>query len=136
VKENGGGEVHHVVWDQKLSDMARGHLARLGYESLIRYHVAEAVATLHDTPGPFDLIFCDIEKQDYPAALPEINAKLRKGGVLLIDNILWSGRIFDKSDQSAQTKGVREFTKMITQDPSWIASLMPVRDGVLAAYKQ
>src|SRR5512135_16784 len=72
VKENGGGVVHHVVWDQKLSDMASEHLSKLGYQDMIKYHVAEAVETLRNTPGPFDLIFCDIEKQDYPAALPVI----------------------------------------------------------------
>lgn len=136
VKENGGGEVHHVVWDQKLSGMAAEHLSRLGYRDLIHYHVAEAVATLRDTPGVFDIIFCDIEKQDYPAALPIIKQHLRPAGVLIIDNILWSGRIFDKTDTSPATEGVRKFTRMITLDPDWIATVLPVRDGVMVAYKQ
>jgi caffeoyl-CoA O-methyltransferase len=136
VKENGGGVVHHVVWDEKLSKLASGHLARLGYDGIIQYHMAEAVATLRETPGPFDLIFCDIEKQDYPAALPVIKGKLRPAGVLIIDNILWSGRIFDKADGSAATQGVREFTRLITADPDWIVSLAPVRDGMIVAYKK
>jgi caffeoyl-CoA O-methyltransferase len=136
VKENGGGVVHHVVWDGKLSDMAAGHLSRLGYQDLIQYHVAEAVATLRETPGPFDLIFCDIDKDGYPAALPLIKEKLRPAGVLITDNIIWHGRVFDQSDNSEDTKGVREFTQLITQDPDWIASVLPVRDGVLVAYKK
>src|SRR5215510_12695013 len=57
VKENGGGEVHHVVWDEDLSKKARGHLAALGLDDVVRYHVGEAIATLKETPGPFDLIF-------------------------------------------------------------------------------
>lgn len=136
VKENGGGVVHHVVWDQKLSDMAAEHLGKLGYAAIIQYHVAEAVSTLKDTPGPFDLIFCDIEKQGYPAALPVIASKLRPAGVLITDNIIWHGRVFDKNDQSEQTNGVREFTRMITQDPNWIVSVMPIRDGVMVASKK
>ncbi len=136
VKENGGGTVHHVVWDAKLSQMATGHLSRLGYEGIIQYHVAEAVETLRQTSGPFDLIFNDIEKQDYPASLPIIKEKLRQGGVLIIDNILWSGRIFDKKDRSAATEGVREFTRLITRDPDWIVTLVPVRDGMIVAYKK
>src|SRR5690349_12039836 len=60
VRENGGGEVHHVVWDEDLSRRARTHLDRLGYTDLVRYHVAEAVETLRQTDGPFDLIFNDI----------------------------------------------------------------------------
>ncbi len=136
VVENGGGVVHHVVWDQKLSNMAAEHLAKLGYEDIVQYHVGEAVTHLKEVEGPFDLIFCDIEKQDYPAALPVIASRLRPAGVLLIDNIIWSGRVFDKNDQSAQTNGVREFTRMITQDPNWIVSIMPIRDGVMVAYKK
>ena len=136
VKENGGGVVHHVVWDQKLSDMAAGHLSRLGYEGQIQYHVAEAIATLRDTPGPFDLIFCDIDKHGYPEALPVIKSKLRQGGVMITDNIIWHARIFDNKDTSADTVGVRDFTRLVAQDPDWIASVMPVRDGVMVAYKK
>jgi caffeoyl-CoA O-methyltransferase len=136
VKENGGGVVNHVVWDAKLSEMARGHLSRLGYSDLIKYHVAEAVETLRGTPGPFDLIFNDIDKEAYPASLPIIKERLRSGGVLMIDNILWSGRIFDPQDSTPATQGVREFTRAITTDPDWIVSLAAVRDGVLVAYKK
>jgi predicted O-methyltransferase YrrM len=136
VKENGGGVVHHVVWDAKLSEMAVGHLSRLGYADIVRYHVAEAVETLGGVNEQFDLIFNDIEKQDYPKSLPLIKEKLRPGGVLIIDNILWSGRIFDKKDHSPATQAIREFTRRITHDPDWIVSLAPVRDGMIVAYKK
>lgn len=136
VKENGGGVVHHVVWDEKLSKMATGHLSRLGYDGMIQFHVAEAVGTLRQMPGPFDIIFNDIEKQDYPASLPIIKEKLRRGGLLIIDNTLWSGRIFDEKDHSAATEGVRGFTRLITKDPDWIVSLAPVRDGLILAFKK
>ena len=136
VQENGGGSVHHVVWDEQLSTMARGHLNQLGYDSLVQYTVGEAVQALRQADGPFDLIFNDINKDAYPASLPVIAEKLRPGGVLIIDNILWSGRIFDENDQSAATQGVREVTRLLTTDPAWIASLMPVRDGVIVAYKR
>jgi len=134
VMENGGGEVHHVVWDDTLSQMARRHLAVLGLDSVVRYHVAEAVATLEQTPGPFDLIFNDITKKDYPAALPVIAAKLRPGGVLIVDNMLWSRRIFDGNDHSADTSGVRELTRLL-QQPGWVTSVIPIRDGLLIARK-
>lgn len=136
VKDNGGGVAHHVVWDAKLSEMAARHLSRLGCGDIVQYHVAEAVETLRQTSGPFDLIFNDIEKQDYPKSLPLIKEKLRSGGVLIIDNILWSGRIFDKKDTSPATQGVREFTRLVTHDSDWIVSLAPVRDGMIVAYKR
>lgn len=133
VRENGGGTVHHTVWDAELSRRAHEHLERLGYEDLIEYHVAEAVQALREQPGPFDLIFCDIDKHAYPAALPVIKEKLRPGGVLLIDNMLWSGRIFAARDRSVDTLGVRQFTTAITSDPDWIVSLVPIRDGLISA---
>jgi predicted O-methyltransferase YrrM len=135
VRENGGGEVHHVVWDEELSQRARTHLGRLGYTDLVRYHVAEAVETLRATDGPFDLIFNDINKRDYPASIDVILPKLRRGGVLIIDNLLWSGRVLDPADQSPDTEGVRAVTRRIMESPDWIASILPVRDGVLVAYR-
>ena len=136
VQENGGQVVHHVVWDEALSQRARGHLSRLGFGGLIQFQVAEAVAALRKTAGPFDLIFNDIDKQGYPASLPVIAEKLRPGGVLIVDNLLWHGRIFDKSDQSDDTRGVRELTRLLTRDSRWIASIVPIRDGVMVAIKK
>ena len=135
-QENGGGEVHHVVWDEQLSQKARGHLGALGFGNLVTYHVGEAVQALRAASGPFDLIFNDIDKHGYPASLPVIAEKLRPGGALIIDNMLWHGAIFDSNDRSDNTQGVREFTRLITGDPGWIASLVPLRDGLIVAYKK
>jgi predicted O-methyltransferase YrrM len=134
VQENGGGEVHHVVWDEDLSKRARGHLGALGLDGIVRYHVGEAIATLTETPGPFDLIFDDITKKDYPASLPEIEQKLRPGGVLLVDNMLWSRRVMNPDDRTPDTEGVREMTRLLRQ-PKWITSIVPIRDGLLIALK-
>jgi caffeoyl-CoA O-methyltransferase len=135
ITENGGGEVHHVVWDGELSRQARTHLSALGYDDIIHYHVGEAVQTLRETSGPFDLIFNDIDKEAYPDSLPVIAEKLRPGGVLIVDNMLWGGRIFDGKDQTPSTKGIRELTGLLTRNPEWVTSLVPVRDGVMLAYK-
>lgn len=136
VKENGGGEVFHVVWDADLSKRARKHLSVLGFEGLVTFREGEAVQTLRETEGPFDLIFNDIDKQGYPASLDVIASKLRPGGALIIDNMLWHGRIFDPADKSPATEGVREFTRRITRDPEWIAGLAPLRDGLIVAMKK
>ena len=136
VRENGGGEVHHVVWDDDLSARARKHIDRLGYTDLVRFHVGEAVDTLRHMGGPFDLVFNDIDKHAYPASLPVIEAKLRPGGVLIVDNMLWSGRILDSGDSSADTNGVRELTRLLTTSPDWITSVIPIRDGVVVALRR
>lgn len=135
VKENGGGTVFHVVWDEELSARARKHLRALGLDDVIEYHVGEAVQALRETEGPFDLIFNDIDKQDYPASLPVIADKLRPGGILIVDNMFWQGRIFDRNDRSDTTEGVRRLTRLIATDPKWISSIVPIRDGLLVAYR-
>lgn len=135
VLENGGGTVHHVVWDEALSREARAHLDALGLGGLVEYHVGEAVAALHAAAGPFDLVFNDIDKRGYPASLPVIAQKLRPGGVMLVDNVLWHGRIFDGDDTSPDTEGVRELTRRVTTDAGWIAAVVPIRDGLLMAVK-
>ncbi|HZT44411.1 MAG TPA: O-methyltransferase [Chthonomonadaceae bacterium] len=136
VKENGGGVVHHVVWNEELSQKARGYLGRLGYNDIVQYSVGEAVETLRHTEGPFDLMFNDIDKAGYPASIPVIKEKLRPGGVLLIDNMLWHGGIFDTADHSPDKEGVMEVTRLLTRDPAFVTSLVPIRDGVIIAYRQ
>lgn len=135
VRENGGGVVHHVVWDDALSQKARGHLAALGLEEIVRYHVGEAVEALRQTNNTFDLIFNDIDKEGYPDSLPVITEKLRPGGVLIIDNMFRGGRIF-AGDDSPGTRGVREVTRMLTESSDWITTLIPIRDGLIVAMKK
>ena len=133
VQDNGGGIVHHVVWDEKLSARARQHLAALQLDHLVEFHVGEAVAELRKASGPFDVVFNDIDKAGYPASLPVIAEKIRNGGLLLVDNMLWHGRVIDSSDRAADTAGVRELTRLVTTDPKWIASIVPIRDGIFVA---
>ena len=136
VRENGGGTVYHTVWDEKLSRRAKAHIASLGLSDFVTFRVGEAVAALREADGPFDLVFNDIDKDGYVASLPVIKSRLRSGGVLIVDNLLWSGRVFDESDMSSSTEGIREFTMRVTTDSEWVASIVPIRDGLLLAQLQ
>ena len=135
VQENGGGQVHHVVWDEGLSRRARGHLSALGFDGIVQYRVGEAVQALRESEGPFDLIFNDIDKQAYPESLAVIAEKLRPGGVLVVDNLLWHGQVLDPRDRERSTEAIRSMTRLLTTSPDWIASLVPIRDGLMVAYK-
>jgi len=130
VRENGGGVIHHTVWDDKLSKMAQEHLSRLGYGDLVQYHNAEAVETLRKTQGPFDVIFNDVDKHYYPAVYPKAANRVRKGGLLLSDNVLWSGRVADASVKDEYTEGVRTFNKLLYADERYYSTILPIRDGV------
>lgn len=142
VEENGGGIVHHTVWDQGLSDMAKIHLGMLGYGDnssqssvSILYTMGEAVQALKDTPGPFDIIFNDIDKDAYPDTIPVVFEKLRPGGLFITDNVIWSGRVCDP-DQDETTKRITSFTDQLMSSNDWICSIVPIRDGLLIATKK
>lgn len=135
VRDNGGGVVHHVVWDAGLSSRARRHLDALGLGDLVTYHVGEAIEVLRGCGETFDLVFNDIEKHAYPAAVEVIEDTLRPGGILIADNVLWHGRIFDRNDRSRDTEGIREFTRRLTTSPGWICAIVPIRDGLLVAQR-
>jgi predicted O-methyltransferase YrrM len=128
--------VHHTVWDEELSQRAVDHLSLLGVKDLVEFHVAEAVEKLRQTNGPFDIVFNDIDKEAYPDSLPIIKEKLHRGGVLIIDNMLWSGRVWDAENHDKHTEAIRRFTRNITTDLDWIVSLFPARDGMIVAYKK
>ena len=135
VKENGGGMVHHVVWDEKLSSRARDYLGRMKLDDVVTFHMGEAVATLKEQAGPFDIVFNDIDKEGYPASLGVIVDRVRTGGLLITDNLLWSGRILDGADKTAATEGVRELTRLVYADKRWIPAIVPLRDGMLVAVR-
>jgi len=120
----------------KNSKKAKQYFERMGVADKIKFYVGDALEIMDQIDGNFDIIFNDIDKQAYPLSLPAIKEKLRPGGVLIIDNMLWHGRIFDNADQSPDTRGVRNFTGLITGDPDWIVSLVPIRDGMIIAYKK
>lgn len=128
--------MHHTVWDEKLSKRAVNHLAALGCDDVVEFHVAEAVESLRQVQGPFDIIFNDIDKEGYPDSLPIIKEKLRHGGILIIDNMLWHGQTLDPNDHEKSTEAIRRFTRDITTDLDWIVSLFAARDGMIVAYKK
>jgi predicted O-methyltransferase YrrM len=129
------GEVHHSVWEQALSERARRHLDALGLAGGVRFHVGEAVAALEAQDGHFDLIFSDIDKEGYPDSLAVIERRLRPGGVLIVDNMLWGNRILDADARDPATDAIRRFTRMIATSPRWTSSILPIRDGLLLALR-
>jgi predicted O-methyltransferase YrrM len=135
VRENGGGEVHHTVWSESLHERAKSNVEEAGYSDLVQFHLGEAVSALRNAEGPFDIVFNDIDKDGYPASLPVMKEKLRVGGLILIDNMLWHGRVWDADDHDESTEGVREFTRLLQEDKDFVFQLIPVRDGVIAALR-
>ena len=96
-------------------------------------HVGEALSVLGRTPGEFDLIFNDIDKEEYPAVLDAVPARLKTGGLFITDNTLWGERILDPQD--APALAVAEFNRRLHQSTQFYTTLLPLRDGVTVSIK-
>jgi caffeoyl-CoA O-methyltransferase len=130
LQELGGGVVSHVVWDEVLSKEARGWMEQAGLTARCDFQVSEAVLALSGTAPGLDLIFMDIDKVSYPNALDVIEMKLRPGGLLLVDNVLWSGRVADSGEQDEACLAVKQFNGMLRERERWQYLINPLRDGL------
>jgi predicted O-methyltransferase YrrM len=108
---------------------ARGYLERAGLAAKADIRQGDAVAILERERGPFDIVFCDIDKRDYPRVHPLLRPRLRPGGLFICDNLLWFGKVAGP-DQDEDTRGVRELTRLLYADPGLHTAILPLRDGV------
>jgi caffeoyl-CoA O-methyltransferase len=128
------GEVTLTDGDPENAKQAEGYLTRAGLWDRCRFEVGDAIQTLEKTEGEFDVIYCDIDKQDYPKAFEAARSRLRVGGLYLCDNVLWSGRVA-RDDDDDLTKAIRRQNEMIYGDENFLPAIIPIRDGIMAALR-
>src|SRR5579863_10583995 len=131
-----GGRVFYTDGDRKNADEARGYFDRAGVASRITVHVGDALELLSEQKQQFDIIFCDLDKEDYPRALRLALPRLRKGGLLVADNVLWSGKVAEKNPTEASTKAIQEFNRQIYAAGDLFTTILPIRDGLAVAVKR
>src|SRR5207253_3734082 len=129
-----GGELVTVEHNPETAAIARKNLEKTGVGSKVKILVGNAGEILKDVKGPFDFIFNDIDKAGYPAVLDPCIERLRIGGLLVTDNVLWRGEVARK-DRSKETQAIRTYNERLAKDPRMIASIVPLRDGVSVALK-
>ena len=130
-----GGELHWTDGSVDNEQVARAWLEQLGVRDKVRFHVGRAQDALVETPGEFDMIFNDVDKEQYPEVFALAFPRLRPGGLLVTDNTLWSGSVVDEADQRESVLGVREYNRLAFSTPGAISVIMPVRDGVTITVK-
>jgi len=130
-----GGRVIYTDGSEKNAREASSYLQRLGLRERVDVMVGEAVALLESTSGEFDVIFLDIDKDGYPQALEAAAPRVRQGGFLLADNVLWSGKVVDSSQRDKSTEGIREFNRRLFARRDFRSVIVPLRDGVAIARK-
>ena len=119
--------------------LAEGFLTRVSRWNRIDYRVGMAQDVLRSLPGPFDIVYCDIDKADYPEAWEMARDRIRPGGLYVCDNVLWSGRVAeaDPDDERPEwTEAIRRHNQLVYADPAFDACVVPTRDGVLVARRR
>lgn len=132
-----GGEVFYSDGDSEKGKRAASYCHRAGVAKRVRVLTGNSMKLLRATPGKFDLIFIDVDKHQYPEALRAALPKLRRGGLLVADNVLWSGRVARRVRRGdSATRGILEFNRLVFSSMQLFPVILPLRDGVLVARKQ
>jgi predicted O-methyltransferase YrrM len=134
-----GGEVHLTEFDEANIVKAHDYLGRAGVEDRCRFHTGDALTSFAGVTGEFDIVFCDIDKHEYPRAFREARSRIRVGGLWICDNSLGigAGTIVDDLPGRAgeMIEGIREHDELVSADPDFVATILPIRDGVMVALR-
>ena len=110
--------------------IARRHFGASPYADRIDLRLGPALDTVAQLPGPFDLVFVDADKTNYLNYYQAVLPKLAPGGMILVDNVLWSGRVIDPDDESDDTRAIRAFNDHVRDDQRISPLMLTVRDGI------
>jgi predicted O-methyltransferase YrrM len=130
------GHVHYTDGDKKNAQEAKGYFQKAGVADRITVHVGDALELISEQKQEFDIVFNDIDKDDYPRVIKLALPRLRKGGLFVTDNVLWSGRVTEKNPSDPKTKAVQEFNQKLYASKEFFTTILPVRDGVAVAVKR
>jgi caffeoyl-CoA O-methyltransferase len=132
VRQN--GEVHCTDSDPENAKKAKEFLSRANLWNVITFHVGDAVTSLRQIGGEWDIIYNDIDKEGYPEAWKLARDRVRIGGLYICDNVLQVGRAPRKlSNQWADA--IREHNKKVASDSCYLSSILPIREGLMVAYR-
>lgn len=128
------GEIYYTDGDPENARRARENFRRGGVEDRIQLLIGDAVQLIDSVTGAFDLIFIDVDKHQYPDALRKALPRLRSGGLLMTDNVLWYGRASRRA-KDARTRAIQQFNRMIYSSRELFPVIIPLRDGIAVCRK-
>ena len=129
-----GAVVYYTDSNPDNARRAERFFERAGVRDRVRILTGNALDLFDQTPGTFDIIFCDVDKEQYPQVFHKAVPRIRKGGLFLADNVLWHGRVTQPPADEA-TRGIVEFNRLIYTSPELFPTILPVRDGLAVCEK-
>ncbi|GAB5528137.1 MAG: O-methyltransferase [Roseivirga sp.] len=131
-----GGKVITIDKNEELESMARKFFGKSEYEQAIEYHVADAMELIPALDGPFDLVFIDADKINYHNYFKLVLEKVRPGGFIIADNVLWSGKVVETGKKTDKdTQALLDFNRLVHADDRVEKVLFPIRDGLMVIRK-
>jgi len=132
-----GGMLHTIDIDPYLPEMVHRHIEKAGMLDRITMHHQPALEVIPTLPAPFDLVFIDADKQNYPNYYDAVIDRVRPGGLIIADNVLWSGRILQPPEtRDEATRALATYAAKVKEDPRVEQVMVPIRDGVLIARRK
>jgi predicted O-methyltransferase YrrM len=126
-----GGHVTTIEVNDQLEGIIKEHFALCGFAERLQLIIGNANEVLPKLTGPYDLVYLDAKKDDYPQQFELVSERLAPGGYVLFDNVLWDGQVVDPDQNRATTVLLREFTLALAQNPRWETLMLPMSDGLL-----
>lgn len=130
------GVLHTIDVNDELEDFTREFIRKSGLEKRIVFHVGDALKIIPELKEMFDLVFIDADKREYPEYYRLVFDKVRVGGIIVADDVLWDGKVVTESEKTdAQTRGILDFNDMVQADERVENLLLPVRHGLMLMRK-
>lgn len=132
------GEVICTDGDPANAERGEDYLRRAGLWERVRYRVGDALEGMAAEEGEFDVVYCDVDKQDYPECWRAASDRIRVGGLYLCDNVLWSGNVAtgkDREGLEGWTAAIQEHNRLVAEDHRYVGSIVPLRDGIMTALR-
>lgn len=129
------GELILTDYSEENLKKAEEFLSKIPNAPKLFFRPGDALKIMEEFSGEFDIIFIDLDKELYPQAFHKSAKRIRRGGLLIADNTLWSGEVLKKDAQEPATRGIQEFNRLIFSSPSFCSSIVPIRDGVAVCLK-
>lgn len=132
-----GGKVTTIDVNEELEDLVREYIEKAGLTSQVEYIIGDATQIIPKLNEAFDIVFIDADKKNYCNYYDLVFDKVKKGGYIIADNVLWSGKVLEEYDSlDLETKIIMDYNKKIHEDDRVQEVLLPIRDGLMIARKK
>lgn len=133
-----GGMIHTIDNNEELEDMVQKYIQEAGLTENIKQYIGNALQVIPQIISTFDLVFIDADKENYVNYYKLVFDKVRTGGFIVADNVLWSGKVLDPKELSKdkETQAIHAFNEMVMKDDRVENVLLPIRDGLMVVRKK